>query len=425
MPAPLNILLIILALPAIATLIYYSAVLYRVRSSTRSLPSLRDALEIPLPDPAPAIVVIVPAHNESANIPRLVRSVLAQTYPHCSLILALDRCTDDTQSRALEAARTNNQPDPRLEIITIDHCPDDWAGKVHAIHTAYTRSTRAQAADLLLFADADTTFDPDLLHAAAATLQHHKLDMLSLLPTLTTDQWFERFVQPATGFELIRRFPIDRLFRNEAAIRFANGQFMLFSHDSYRAIGTHHAVRHALLEDLAFARLIARNRKRHAILMSDDLFHCRMYDSYEQFRRGWKRIFTESARCRIPALLKQAWRLRAFALLLPLTTLAALILSIATLTTTDSPAIPLITMLLSTAALITASLAVTLIYRSQRAPLHLVPLYPLAAFLTASIISEAARDLARDVPTLWAGRSYNRKTTQKTTPNHSDDTTKS
>lgn len=413
MPLIEAILLLILAALSLSALIYYTAVFGRVLRSLRTVPTLRAGLDLPLPDPAPSVAIIVPAHNESAIIADLVRSALAQDYPDLTLILALDRCTDDTHARAVEAAATPSAtPDPRLEIITIDHCPEDWAGKVHALHAAYTRSPRAQNAQLLLFADADTTFHPKLLHAGVAMLHERNLDMLSLLPALTTDKWFERIVQPAAGFELVRQFPIDRLNRDEAPIRFANGQFMLFTHAAYTAVGTHTAVKDELLEDLAFARLIHKAKRRLHVLMSDDLLRCRMYDSFPAFRRGWKRIYTEASRCRIPQLIKYAWRIRCFGSLLPIAALAAIIFSIYELFTADNTLIPIITLALGIGALLAATLAIGTIYRSQRTPLALVPLYPIGAWITAAILNEAARDLARDIPTEWAGRSYTRKAKQ-------------
>ncbi|TVQ76864.1 MAG: glycosyltransferase [Phycisphaeraceae bacterium] len=413
MPPLQAILFFALTIISIATLVYYAVVLVRVLISRITVPTLRAGLDLPLPDPAPSLAIIVPAHNEAATIHHLVRSALAQDDPNLTLILALDRCTDDTHARALEAAATpSGEPDPRLEIITIDHCPDDWAGKVHALHAAYTRSARAQTAQLLLFADADTIFHPQLLRAALAMLHDRRLDMLSLLPALTTDRWFERIVQPATGFELVRQFPIDRLNRDQAPIRFANGQFMLFTHDAYKAVGTHTAVKDELLEDLAFARLIHKAKRRLHVLMSDDLLRCRMYDSYPAFRRGWKRIYTESARCRIHELLKNSWRLRCLGALLPGATIASALLSLIYILTSDPDPLPIITLIISCAAIATAAGALALIYRSQRTPLALVPLYPIGAWITAGILNEAARDLARDIPTEWAGRSYTRKAKQ-------------
>ena len=65
-----------------------------------------------------------------ASSPTLVRSLRAETYAQLRVVLALDRCTDDTAS----LARAAIAGDERFEIVEIDACPPDWAGKVHAVH---------------------------------------------------------------------------------------------------------------------------------------------------------------------------------------------------------------------------------------------------------------------------------------------------
>jgi hypothetical protein len=77
------------------------------------------------------------------------RSLRAETIRICGSMLALDRCTDDTAA----LARVEIGDDARFELVEVDFCPPDWAGKVHAVHAGVTRSARADAA-YLLFADA-------------------------------------------------------------------------------------------------------------------------------------------------------------------------------------------------------------------------------------------------------------------------------
>ena len=107
--------------------------------------------------------MVVPAHNESRVIAGLVRSLRAETYPQLRFVLALDRCTDDTAA----LARAAIGGDDRFEIIEIDACPNDWVGKVHAVHVGFTRSRAAADAEYLLFADADTLFSPGCIAVGA------------------------------------------------------------------------------------------------------------------------------------------------------------------------------------------------------------------------------------------------------------------
>ena len=86
--------------------------------------------------------------------------------------------------------------------------------------------------------------------------------------------------------------------RRDSRRHFANGQFMLFRRDVYDAIGGHEAVKGELLEDIALARVVGMRRHDYAggCLMADGMLFCRMYRSWEAFRRGWRRIYTEAAK---------------------------------------------------------------------------------------------------------------------------------
>jgi hypothetical protein len=103
---------------------------------------------------------------------------------------------------------------------------------------------------------------------------------------------------------------------------FANGQFMLFRRDAYEAIGGHEAVKSALLEDLALAKRIEGAHRNGGVFFAAGLLHCRMYADWAQFRRGWKRIFTEAANRNARRLTVNAWRVRGLGTILPRWTLA-------------------------------------------------------------------------------------------------------
>src|SRR5204862_6144625 len=95
-------------------------------------------------------------------------------------------------------------------------------------------------------ADADTSFTPGCVAASLALMRERKLDLLSLLSTLSFDTWFERIVQPAATLELMRQYPLT--LANAAMDRrpFANGQFMLFTREAYEDVGGHEAVKSSL-----------------------------------------------------------------------------------------------------------------------------------------------------------------------------------
>ena len=244
----------------VATILIWGVIWYRVERTIRTVPTLRFGETLAAVEPPTGrVCVVVPAYNESRVIAGLVASLRAETYPQLHLVLALDRCTDDTAA----LARTAIGGDDRFEIVEIDMCPDDWVGKVHAVHAGLARSRVAADAEYLLFADADTLFSPGCIASALALMRERKVDLLSLLSTLTYD-------------DLVRACRADRRWRwslcgaipspwrtvstPAAFARSPNGQFMLFRRDAYEAIGGHEAVRDSLFEDVALARRIAAAR---------------------------------------------------------------------------------------------------------------------------------------------------------------------
>ena len=305
----------------VATLLLWGVIWIRLEQTMRTVPTLRLGETLAAADPPTGrVCVVVPAYNESRVIAGLVRSLRNETYPDARFVLALDRCTDDTAA----LARAEIAGDDRFEIVEIDSCPDGWVGKVHALHAGVTRSRATADAEFLLFADADTLFSPGCIAAALALLRERRLDLLSLLSTLTHDTWFERVVQTTAALELMRRFPLTLANAERDRRAFANGQFLLFRRDAYEAIGGHAAVKDVVFEDVNLARLVDAAKRRLGVFMADGLLHCRMYADWAQFRRGWKRIFTEAAKRKARRLTLWSWQIRLLGTLFPLCTLVAL-----------------------------------------------------------------------------------------------------
>ncbi|TVS08138.1 MAG: glycosyltransferase, partial [Phycisphaerales bacterium] len=387
---------------AIVLLVYWSVGLARIHRSLKALPSARDgaasARERPCTEP---VCVIVPAHNEAGVIGELVASLRQQTHPAVRFVLALDRCTDDT----LKIVRELTEGDDRFEIIEIAECPEAWAGKVNAVWTAFRASDAAKNASHLICADADTIFDPELVAASCALVRDRQLDMLSYVSDLSARSWFEKIVQPACGVELLYQYPILRANGSgEHRRAFANGQFMLFTRDAYEKLGGHEAVSEAVLEDMALARIAADLDLRVGIFMSDRMLRVRMYDRWDAFRTGWKRIYIDCAKRKLSRLHRYAWRVRWIGTVLPACAFAGVLLSI--IPTAAPEFVRWIAGGLCALGLCAWLLAMGYIYRRGGFPLWSVPLNPIANWLLGGLFSEAARDLESGRPVKWGGRSY-------------------
>lgn len=228
------------------------------------------------------VSVIIPARNESDNLERVVRSILASTYDAFELIIVDDRSTDDTARRAAEFAAQ----DSRVRVIAGAELPAGWFGKPWAC----AQGAAVATGRYLLFTDADTQHAPALLGHAVGALEADPVDLLTLASRQECRTFWERLVMPQIIAMLgIRYAPstVNRATRPDQVV--ANGQFIMMPRASYEAIGGHGAVRHSVVEDLALAQLIVSTGRRMRLMVSDDLLHTRMYRSLGELVEGWSK----------------------------------------------------------------------------------------------------------------------------------------
>ena len=136
--------------------------------------------------------------------------------------------------------------------------------------------------------------------------------------------------------------------------------------------------------------------------MADTMLRCRMYDNWEEYIRGWKRIYTESANREIKRLRRYAFRTPILTSVFPLLSLALVVLSL--LNSFDPVGITI-----GVVALCCWFIGLITVYRMSHAPVRDVPMSIVGALLTGRIFWVAASDLATGRPTLWGGRTYVRK----------------
>ena len=378
---------------------YWVVAWVRAGIAARPEHSIRSALEFPEPAEGwPSVSIVVPVHNEERSIERCVTSLRAQTLERIEFVFVLDRCIDGSR----EILERHAAEDSRIVLVENDSCPAGWAGKCYAARLGAERAT----GDRIIFTDADTWFDPNLVRAAVAMAAHRGLQLLSLLGTLETRHWFERIVQPVAAMTLLRMYPIERVNRIERHRPFANGQFMLFERAWYDRIGGHEAVKDHLLEDIAFARLVYhREGGRVGLFLADDLLTCSMYDTFDQLKAGWQRIYIEASRRRPKKLRKSARQVIGLGVAFPIIQLVTLVVAIVVISS-GGVRLGVASVALVFMAVGTQAAALLRIYSLSHAPLSMVLLFPLGSWIVGRIFFDAARDLENRVPVAWAGRDY-------------------
>jgi cellulose synthase/poly-beta-1,6-N-acetylglucosamine synthase-like glycosyltransferase len=387
----------ILVFAAGAGLGWWVLVAIRVLRDLPSIPRAPQGLALPVPDPAPLVSVVIPAHNEEAHAARAVQGILASEWPRLEVIVVLDRCTDGTRATLEPLAAA----DARLRIVDNGSCPPGWAGKCNAARVG----ARHAAGDLLLFTDADVQFHPSLVRATVAILRHRGLSLLSLLATPRVRHWFEAVVQPVAALMLMRMYPIPRVNDPVSPRAFANGQFLLFERSMYERLGGHAIVREDLLEDIAFARRVRDAGGLCGLCTAEHLLTVEMYESMAEFHRGWKRIYLEAAE-RMPSRLRalaREWLLGG--VLMPAAAVLALLAGFAWGGGGLEP-LAATTAWLGAASLTAFVLVTVWLHRMCHAPAAAAVFHPLGAWIVAHCMFEAAVDLDRRRPVRWGGREY-------------------
>jgi chlorobactene glucosyltransferase len=285
---------LLLALPwALALLAFLGTV--RV---PRRLPSAADA-HARLPEPVPLVTVIVPARDEAHNIARVVGSVTASRYPRFEVVVVDDQSGDGTGEAARALGRGRAE---RLEVVTGAPLPEGWLGKPWSC----AQGVALARGELLLFTDADTVHDPELLARAVAGLQDDGADALTVLGRQLMDTFWERLVQPAVFFMLLTRFHFTRARVAPRRWRdaIANGQYLLFRKGVYDAMGGHEAVRDEVVEDLRIAQILVRGGWFLSLRAAEEALATRMYRGLAELVRGWSKNLAIGALQTVPGWLR-------------------------------------------------------------------------------------------------------------------------
>jgi chlorobactene glucosyltransferase len=249
---------------------------------TRNSQSL-DGVSANAGDSPPTVSVIIPARNEARNIERCVRSVLGSQYGALEVVVVDDHSSDNTGDIARAIAKT----DARLRVTAAPELPAGWFGKQWACATGAGESR----GELLLFTDADTNHEPDLLPRAVNAMRERNADLLTVAGHQETRSFWERVIQPQVFALLSIRYGgtehVNNAKRAEDVI--ANGQYILTRRGVYDSMGGHAAVKDVVAEDLALAQRYFRAGHRVALVMGTAQLSTHMYASLREIIGGWRK----------------------------------------------------------------------------------------------------------------------------------------
>ena len=244
----------------------------------------------------PLISILVPARDEEANIEACVRSLLALNYPNFEVIVLDDHSSDDTYPIL---CRLRDQ-DYRLRVLIGATLPDDWHGKPFACW----QMGQAAQGEWLLLTDADCVFAPDALLLALGAAQEHEADVVSLVPDLRCEGFWERLVIPLQYFVIFAFLPTWLIRRTSHPwFAAANGAFLFLTRETYFAVDGHRAVRRQLAEDVKFAQHVKRQGKSLWYGDGSRAYAVRMYHGLAELWAGFSKNLFPAFSKNLPLLM--------------------------------------------------------------------------------------------------------------------------
>jgi len=235
----------------------------------------------------PPVSLLVPARNEAVNLRETLPALLGLDYPHLEILVLDDGSTDDTAALVDALARAS---DGRIRRLSGSALPPGWLGKSWACH----HLAEAARGEVLVFCDADVTARPDALRNTVAAMESVGAGALTALPRQRLGGWAESAVVPLVAqLPVLALLPLPLVPRVRApSLSMANGQWLAFTREAYRACGGHAAVRVEVVEDVALGRRVKAAGHRLLPVVSTSLLEVRMYRDAAALREGFgKNLF--------------------------------------------------------------------------------------------------------------------------------------
>ena len=214
--------------------------------------------DLPVADfPWPAVTAIIPARDEAACVGETVTSLLRQNYAgELRVILVDDQSRDATAQVAREAAASVGKTD-RLVVLSGCALPAGWTGKLWAQQQGVALvEEQPNPGAYLLLTDADIVYEPDAVSRLVARAETKGLVLASLMVKLRCESFAERMFIPAFIFFFQMLYPFAWANDPRHATAAAAGGCMLVRRDALCDAGGLAAIRGALIDDCALAKLL-------------------------------------------------------------------------------------------------------------------------------------------------------------------------
>ncbi|WP_163338550.1 glycosyltransferase family 2 protein [Desulfopila sp. IMCC35008] len=227
----------------------------------------------------PKVTVIVPACNEEKTIGPALQSLLSQDYSNLEIAVVDDR-SDDTTGEVVATMQPHSRHP--LRLLRIDHLPEDWLGKPHALQKAAEQSE----ADIFLFTDADIMMERSSISRAVAAMIEDNIDHLSVTfqPLGNNFLLNAMILDAASG--LLALFKPWKVDNNKNRYFFGVGAFNMIRAGCYFECGGHRTIKMHPIDDLMLGKIVKQNGFRQKCLLGYRMITVHWYNSVPEMVDG-------------------------------------------------------------------------------------------------------------------------------------------
>jgi hopene-associated glycosyltransferase HpnB len=245
----------------------------------------RDDAPVSPPGAWPAVTIVIPARDEAECVGQTVTSLLRQNYPGALTVIVVDDQSRDGTADVARGAATLIGAGERLTVLPGRPLPAGWTGKLWAQQQGLEFAvTVAASPAYLLLTDADIVYAEDAVTNLVARAEVGGLVLTSLMAKLRCKSFAERMFVPAFIFFFQMLYPFAWANDPRRSTAAAAGGCMLVRRDALQQAGGLAAIRDALIDDCALAKLL-KHQGPISIALTDRVRSIRAYPAIGDIRR--------------------------------------------------------------------------------------------------------------------------------------------
>ena len=232
--------------------------------------------------PMPRVSVILPARNEENFISRCLETLSAQDYKDFEII-AIDDSSEDKTGEIIEKFA---KQDSKIVHVSAREKPENWMGKNWACMEGFKKVTGS----LLLFTDADTKFEKNVITLTVSHLQSEELDALTVIPRLRCIDRITKITLPMLSTFLHSRYSALNVNNPKKKVGYFFGSFFMIKKQVYEEIGTHERVKQEIVEDGALGKITKESGYALKMVRGEHLIEALYSRSSKEMWNGLKRL---------------------------------------------------------------------------------------------------------------------------------------